>query len=617
MKLHRHLLLTALLAASVTAAAAQVATTSPTRTHVETLASEKFAGREAGSDGERLAADYIAAQLQRIGARPLPGRSDMFQPFEFTAGSRDGGTTLNISRETSAPGDSPVRAIHSDARGAVRALSFSDDGNVEGEVVFAGYGIVVPESSSFGYDSYAGLDVKDKIVLVLRYFPEDADAATKAVLARYSDLRYKAMAARQRGARAMLVVTGPRSPNAGELIPMTFDTAIAGSGLPAASITDPVARTILAGRQPTSTSQLADLQKELDTGNPHVSGFAISGVRLSLQTRVVREKKTARNVVAYVPATNSTAGVPKPWVVVGAHYDHLGRGTGGDSLASREDAGRAHVGADDNASGTASVIALAEALSKQPQRKRNLLIALWSAEEIGLIGSKEFVSAPAVPVSQIAAYVNFDMVGRMKDNKLAAQATGSSPVWGSIIERANVRAGFDIAIQPDPYQPTDVSSFNEAGVPSLNFTTGAHTDYHKPSDTADKINYEDLDRVVDLAAAVTRQLLDLDEPPQFTKVEQSSQTASRTGIRVFTGTVPDYTAEVKGLLLGGVVAGGPAEKAGLQKGDVIVEIAGQSITNIYDYTFALEQLKVDQPVKVVYTRGGKRIDTTLTPTVRR
>jgi hypothetical protein len=617
MKSHRHLFLTALLAGSAAAAAAQVATTSPTRSHVQTLASEKFGGREAGSDGERLAADYIAAQLQRIGARPLPGRRDMLQPFEFTAGSRDGGTTLNISRETSVPGDSPVTGIHSDTQGAVRALSFSDDGDVEGEVVFVGYGIVVPESSHFGYDSYTGLDVKDKIVLVLRYFPEDADAATKAVLARYSDLRYKAMAARQRGARAMLIVTGPRSPNAGELIPMTFDTAIAGSGLPAASITEPVARTILAGRQPRSTSHLGDLQKELDTGNPHVSGFAISGVRVSLRTRVVREKKTAHNVVAYLPATNATAAVQKPWVVVGAHYDHLGRGLAGSSLASREDAGRAHVGADDNASGTASVIALAEAVSKQPQRKRNLLIALWSAEEIGLIGSKAFVSAPPVPVSQIAAYVNFDMVGRMTDNKLAAQATGSSPVWASMIERANVRAGFDIAIQPDPYQPTDVSSFNEAGVPSLNFTTGAHTDYHKPSDTADKINYDDLDRVVDLAAEITRQLLDLDAPPPFTKVEQSSQTPGRTGIRVFTGTVPDYTAEVTGLLLGGVVGGGPAEKAGLQKGDVIVEIAGKSITNIYDYTFALELLKIDQPVKVVYTRGGKRIETTLTPTARR
>ena len=589
------LLVGALVATAVAPTPAQVATASRTRAHVEALASEKFGGREAGSDGERLAADYIVSQLTRIGARPLPGRRDMFQSFEFTAGSRDGGSRISV-------GD------------GVRALSFSEDATVEGEVVFAGYGLVVPESANFGYDSYAGLDVKDKIVLVLRYFPEDADAKTKSALAGYADLRYKANAARQRGAKALLVVTGPRSPNAGELVPMTFDTAIAGSGIPAASVTGAVASQIFKNAK--DQRPLAEIQRDFDSGNPHVAGFALN-TQVSLTTRVVREKKTARNVVAYLPATTPANGVQKPWVAIGAHYDHLGTGAGGNSLASREEAGRPHVGADDNASGTAAVIAVAETLSKQPQRERNLLIGLWSAEEIGLIGSKEFLAAAPVPVNQIEAYVNFDMVGRMKDNRLAAQATGTSPIWASLIERANVRAGFDIAIQPDPYQPTDVGSFNDASVPSLSFTTGAHTDYHKPSDTADKINYEDLDRVVDLAAAIARQLLDLDAPPQFTKVEQSSQTAGRTGLRVFTGTVPDYTAEVKGLLLGGVVAGGPAEKAGLQKGDVIVEIAGQSITNIYDYTFALEQLKIDQSVTLVYTRGGKRIETTLTPTARR
>ena len=612
MKARRGLLLATLFVTFAVQVAAQVATTSKTRAHVEVLASERLGGREAGSDGERLAADYIAAQLTRIGARPLPGRADMFQPFEFTAGSRDGGSEIQVSRDLS-PAVAGIRSgvVSGISPGMVRALSFSDDGDVDGDVVFAGYGIVVPDTQNFGYDSYAGLDVSGKIVLVLRYFPEDADAQTKSILARYSDLRYKAMAARQRGARAMLVVTGPRSPNAGELVPMTVDTAIAGSGSPAASISGAVAGDILAGRQ------LEEIQKQFDTGNPHVTGFAIDGVRVRLRTRVERERKTGRNVIAYLPATAATNEIPKPWVVVGAHYDHLGRGSGGNSLATRDEVGRAHVGADDNASGTAAVIALADSLAQQPARRRHLLIALWSAEEIGLIGSNQFVTAPPVAIDQIAAYINFDMVGRMQNNKLAVQATGTSPVWGSLVERANVRAGFDIAMQPDPYQPTDVSSFNQAGVPSLNFTTGAHTDYHKPSDTADKINYEDLDRVVDLAAAITRQLMDLVTPPQFTKVEQSSQTASRTGLRVFTGTVPDYTAEVKGLLLGGVIGGGPAEKAGLQKGDIIVEIAGQSIANIYDYTFARELLKIDAPVKVVYMRDGKRIETTLTPAVRR
>jgi len=596
-----------LLAASATAVPHSYAqtVTSRTRAHVEALASERLAGREAGSPGERLAADYIAQQLARVGARPLPGRSDMFATFEFTAGSRDGGTQVSIQRAASGGG------AGSGAVAGARALSFSDDAEVSGEVVFAGYGIVVPEAQNFGYDSYATLDVKDKVVVVLRYFPEDAEPQTKAILARYSDLRYKAMAARQRGAKAMLVVAGPRSPNAGELVPMTFDTAIAGSGIPAASITGRVAEDLFAGQKP-----LADIQKEFDSGNPHAAGFAIPGITVNLKTRIVRERRTGRNVVAYLPATAAITGIQKPWVAIGAHYDHLGLGTNGNSMATGKEAGRAHLGADDNASGTAAVLAIAETLARQP-RERHLLIALWSAEEIGLIGSAAFVNGSTVPVDQIAAYLNFDMVGRMQDNKLAVQATGTSPIWASILERANVAAGFDLAVQTDPYQPTDVATFNQAGVPSLNFTTGAHTDYHKPSDTADKIQFEDLDRIADMAAAIARRIMDTDEAPQFTKVDQTSQTATRAGIRVFTGTVPDYATEVKGLLLGGVIGGGPAEKAGMQKGDIIVEIAGQSIANIYDYTYALELLKIDQPVKVMYMRGSERRETTLTPTVRR
>jgi len=593
----RLLLVPALLVAAASATSSQ-SSSSATRTHVETLASERFAGREAGSAGERLAGDYLAAQLARLGAKPLPGRMNMFVPFEFTAGSKDGGSQLRIGGATfNAPQD-------------VLALSFSDDADVMGDAVFAGYGIVVPESQNFGYDSYATLDVKDKVVVVLRYFPEDADQQTRAILARYSDLRYKAMAARQRGAKALVVVTGPRSPNAGQTVPISFDTALSGSGIPAASVSGRVAEALFAGSRP-----LKDVQQQFDTGNPHVAGFALTGVSVALKTSLVREKQTGRNVVAYLPATARVA-LPKPWVAIGAHYDHLGLGRNGNSLAGKEDAGRPHLGADDNASGSAAVLAIATALAREKVRQRHLLVAFWSAEEMGLVGSTAFINAAPVAIDQIAAYLNFDMVGRMRDNKLAVQATGTSSGWAGLLERANVAAGFDLTLQPDPYQPTDVQVFNQANVPSLNFTTGAHTDYHKPSDTADKIDYEDLDRIASLAATVARRLMEQNEAPQFTKVEQSSQTAGRTGVRVFTGTVPDYTSNAKGLLLGGVIGGGPAEQAGLQKGDVIIEIAGQSIANIYDYTYALELLKIGQSVKVVYMRGNEKRETTLTPSAR-
>ena len=493
----------------------------------------------------------------------------------------------------------------------VQALSFSDDAVITAPLVFAGYGLVVPESQGVGYDSYAALDVKDKVVVVLRYFPEDADPALRAVLARYADLRYKAMAARQHGAKALLVVTGPRSPNAGQTVPLTFDTALAGSGIPAASLGGAAATALFTGAPKT----LAEVQQELDSGNPHVAGFPLRGTA-TLTTKLVREQRTARNVVGYLPATTPTTP-EKPWVAIGAHYDHLGHGDQGTSLASKDDAGMIHHGADDNASGTAAVLAIAARLAAGP-RPRHVLVALWSAEEIGLVGSNAYVNAPLVPLADTAAYFNFDMVGRMQDNKLVVQAAGTASVWPRVLERANVAAGFDLNVQPDPYQPTDVASFNQVSVPSLAFSTGAHPDYHKPSDTADRINYPDLDRLVAFATAIVRATAATEMPPQFVKVDQpTSQAASMAGVRVTTGTIPDYTSSVKGLLLGGVIGGGPAEQAGLMKGDVIVEIAGQTIANIYDYTYALELLKVNQPVKVVYERAGMRRETMLTPAGRR
>ena len=602
---HRPLLAALLTAAAVlpTGVFAQpAATPSKTRADVTLLASDRLGGRQAGSQGEKLAADHLIGELKKMGARPLPGQADFRLPFSFTAGVKDGGTSLTVGGASYA------------STADVQALSFSDNGEVSGDLVFAGYGLVVPESQNFGYDSYATLDVKDKVVVVFHYFPEDADQKTRQILSRYSDPRYKAMQARQRGAKALLVVTGPRSPNAGQTIPMRFDTALAGSSIVAASVSDRVAQSLFAGVKDRS---LEDIQKSFDSGNPHTAGFALPGVTLTVKTAVVREKQEGFNIVGYLPATSRIA-LPKPWVMLGAHYDHLGRGSHGNSLAAKEDAGQVHHGADDNASGTAAVLAAGRELSKKTARARHVMLAFWSAEEIGLIGSNAYVTSPPVPNDEVAAYFNFDMVGRMQDNKLTVQAVGTSPGWKSLIERANVAAGFDLVLQDDPYQPTDVASFNSASVPSLAFFTGTHVDYHKPSDTADKINYEDLDRVVEFAVALAGRVGEQPETLAFAKVEQAQQSGGgRAGVRIFTGTIPDYATDVKGLLLGGVIGGGPAEQAGLQKGDVIIQIGEQTIANIYDYTYALEALKVNVPVPLVYMRGTERRQTTLTPAARK
>ena len=306
-----------------------------TRVLVEALASDDLEGRLTGTDGSRKAADYIVARLEEIGATPLPGADDFRLPFRFTAGVNDGGSRIVLA------------GTGSDAQTwegpEVRALSFSENGAVSGELVFAGYGLSVPETDGFSYDSYITLDVKDKVVLVLRYFPEDTEGELRRNLSKYSAPRYKAMAARQRGAVGVIVVTGPRSPNAGELVPMTFDTALSGSNIHAVSVGGEVGGALIG----LTGQTLEDVQASLDTGNPHVTGFDIPEVHITLETTVEREERTGYNVVGLLPPGDRT--VDKPYVLLGGHYDHLGRGAGGNSLARGDESGEIHNGADDNA----------------------------------------------------------------------------------------------------------------------------------------------------------------------------------------------------------------------------------------------------------------------------
>ena len=566
------------------------------RENVQRLAADELGGRLTGTDGIRLAADHIVTELEAIGAVPLPGADGFRLPFDYTGSTSDGGTTLAVDGAEAADG------------GAVQPLSFSESGEVTAPLVFAGYGLVVPEVDGFSYDSFATLDVTDKIVVVLRYFPEDAETDIRAALSRYAGLRFKAQAARQRGAQGLLVVTGPRSPNAGELVRMTGDTAAADSGIVAASIDGAMADTLfsLAGRS------LEEVQAELDSGNPHVAGFDM-GAEASLDVQVVREQRTGHNVVAYLPPTTQTTA-EKPYVMLGAHYDHLGLGEDGNSLATGDDAGQIHNGADDNASGVAAVLSAGGELAAE-ERGRGVILAFWSGEELGLLGSADFVESSPVPMSEVAAYINFDMVGRMRENKLTVQALGSSPIWPELVNEVN--AGFEFELQPvdDPYLPTDAMSLNLAEVPTLALFTGSHEDYHRPSDDAGTVNYPDLERVAGYGAEVARRLVNDATAPQFVRVERTQQ-GGAAAMRIFTGTIPDYSSEVEGLLLSGVMGGGPAEKAGLAEGDIIVELADQSVANIYDYMFALDLLKVGEPSSVVFMRDGERHETELVPEAR-
>ena len=568
------------------------------RANVEFLASDALEGRFTGSAGIRRAADHIVAELEAIGASPLPGAGSFRLPFEYTGSARDGGSRLRIE---TADGQ---RQDHAES---VRGLSFSESTTATGPLVFAGYGLVIPETDGFSYDSFATLDVADKIVLVLRYFPEDSEGDLRGLFSRYADLRFKAAALRQRGARGMVVVTGPRSPGAGRLVRMTADAAVADSGIAAVSVTGEVAEALFKHVD----RSLEEAQRELDSGNPHVAGFEIP-VEATIDARVTRERRTGHNVVGHLPPTAADPA-DKPWVVLGAHYDHLGHGESG-SLAGAEAAGDIHNGADDNASGVAAVLAAGAELAAR-DRARGVVLGFWSGEEIGLLGSQEFVAAGPVPMDEVAAYVNFDMVGRMRNNALTAQGLGSSNVWPGLVDEVNEAFSFDLQRVADPYLPTDSIRFIEAEVPSLALFTGSHPDYHRPSDDPDTINYPDLERTARYGAAVAARLIDEPAPPDFVAVQRTAQ-PGRAMTRISTGTIPDYGAEIEGLRLSGVIAGGPAEQAGLQAGDVIVELAGVAVGNIYDYMGALDRLRADQPAQVVYLRDGERRETQLVPAAR-
>ncbi len=582
--------------------------------HVEFLADDALEGRMTGSEGSKRAADYIVDQFTKLNLQPAGEEGDYFQTFEFTAGRKiiPGENRFYLTRKIEGAEEQLEFKVEQD----FLPLSFSSNGVVEGEVVFVGYGLAVPGEAGEGYNSYAGIDVKDKIVVALRYVPEAVTSERRQQLIQYAGIRYKAVQARDNGAKAFLTVSGPNSPNAGKIIPLNFDSGSADSGIVAGSISHTVANTLLAQ----ADKNLKEVQTGLDNENPHFVGeFAIPNVKVKISASIEKIKKTDNNVLAMLPPTHHTEN--SEYIIVGAHYDHIGYGEIG-SLAKGEEKSKIHNGADDNASGTAVVLKLAEMFREEHQNnpekfKRGVIFALWSGEELGLIGSTHFVNDPVLPLNDVAAYINFDMVGRLRNNKLVLQGTGSSPIWTKLIEKRNVLVGFNLAVKKDPYMPTDVTAFYPKNVPVLSFFTGLHKDYNRPTDDVETLNYGGLERITNLAYGIVSDLISADKRPEYLKVERNKpEEGSRGTLRAYVGTIPDYTTEDDGVKLSGVIAGGPADKAGLKGGDIIIEFGTKKIENIYDFTYALDAVKIGEAVEVVVMRDGQKVKLKVTPEAR-
>lgn len=596
------------------------------RQHVTYLASDELDGRLTGTNGEKLATQYVADVFKSIGLHEY-GDEGWFEPFEFTAGVALGeGNTLALLDKDLAT-DAKLTA-DSDWR----PLSFSQLGNIKAApIVFAGYGVETPDEATGSdgkkletYSSYAHLDVKDKWVLALRYLPEGISQDRRNELVRYASLRHKALVARQKGARGLIIVSGPNSKVVDQLVPMAFDASLATSGIAAISITDAVADKLL---KPTGKT-LKELQDKLDTGDL-MGGLECKGLKLGATIDIRQEKKTGRNVLGVLPAKDK----PDPHIaplIVCAHIDHLGSKGGGNSRAKGDELNKVHHGADDNASGVAGVIEIAQWLAdlkKQGKIKltRDVIFATWSGEELGLLGSNHHVEALAKMfrgdangklTGMYAACLNMDMIGRFQKN-LVLQGVGSSSWWPKEIEKRNAPIGLPITTQNDAHLPTDSTTFYLRGIPTLNAFTGSHEDYHMPSDTADKIDYENAAKITKLMGLIARGVATADSNPEYVAMEAPKNQNTRGGMRAYLGTIPDYSqGDTKGVKLSGVSPIGPAGKAGVKGGDIIIKLSGKEVLNIYDYTSLMGELKIGTETTITVLREGKTLELKITPSSR-
>ncbi|MCB0362008.1 MAG: M28 family peptidase, partial [Bdellovibrionales bacterium] len=592
--------------------------------HLRYLSSKELAGRLTGSEGERLAREYIHGVLRSLGLSYLEGFQSFDQSFEFIK-------KVDLLKESSfvlegVSSDSSKDSKENIVKGKNLILekdwiplAFSASGPFSGEqLVFAGYGMRAPaEGDLKAYDSYRDLDVRGKWVMAFRYLPEKLEPKKRQQLLSHSSLRDKAMLARDLGAEGLMFVSGPHSAVKNQLVPFASNEVSGSMSIPLISVTDQVADDLLAAEKMT----LKKYQEELKGGN-ETKSVELGQFRWRGEVKLSKVRAKGLSILARFPGRSRKA------VVVGAHYDHLGLGHGMNSLARGEEVHQIHPGADDNASGVAGVLEIADEIVKEfggdirghkgsRQLAHDIVFAFWSGEELGTLGSQYFVdSLVASKKISMKSYLNMDMIGRL-DQHLIVQGTGSSTDWPLLLEKVSVPFDLPLVLQKDPYLPTDSTPFYLAKVPILSFFTGAHEDYHTPRDEAYKINYEGALKVVKLVHGLILDLAKSKAGLSYSEVETKAPPSGSRLMRIYLGTIPNYGAESgNGLVLSGVKKGGPADRAGILAGDVVIELAGRSIENIHDYTRALAHLEIGEKTPVVLKRKGQVFKLVVVPESR-
>jgi hypothetical protein len=584
--------------------------------HIKYLASPELRGRESGSPELEKAAEYISAQFRADGLKPVDGKS-FEQAFEITTsakmgtGNRFDFVTRGAERDTLQPMKDFV------------PFNFSARGKASAKVVFAGYGITAPE---YNYDDYAGVDVRGKLVVVLAHEPQEYDEKSIFAGKVYTDhAQYysKAANARRHGAAGVILI-GDRvnhKTSADELEPFGKTTGPNDAGILFVQVKEDIVEVWFRA----AGKDLMQIESGINA-DVKPRSFELPGVEVRETVDVERAVKTVHNVLGYLP------GQTDEFVIIGAHYDHLGLGYQFSLAPSL--AGMVHPGADDNASGTAGVLELARHFTAEyppngpAKPKRGMLFMTFAGEELGLLGSGYFANHAELPLDKAAVMINMDMIGRVKDGKLfvggASTGTTLRGDLDALVPRSPLHVDYSDT-GAGGYGSSDHISFTAKQVPVLFFFSGLHGDYHKPSDTWDKINAAGAIEVLELVADIAERVDGQEERPRFVRVVEKENPhggseppgISSGGYGPYFGSIPDFAEVPRGVRFADITPGSPAALAGLKAGDILVKFGADAVQNLYDFTYALRAHKAGDEVDVEVLRNDKSVTAKVKLTERR